>query len=111
MDACDLLCVDLVAAEAVRASLDADGAAALARTLRLFSDPTRVLIAQALAERELCGCDLAWIAGVSDKVVSHHLGKLRAAGLAETRREGRVVFASLSSRGRELLGTFAGAIA
>ena len=108
MDACDLLCLDLEAAESLRASLDRDAVERLASTLKLFGDPTRLLIAEALAERELCGCDLAWITGVSEKVVSHHLGRLRAAGLVEGRRDGRVVFASLSPSGRALLASLTG---
>ncbi len=103
VETCELLCLDLDAAEMVRGSLDADGAARLARTLKAFSDPTRLLIVQALAERELCGCDLGWVTGQSDKVVSHHLGRLRRDGLVTSRREGKVVFASLTERGRALL--------
>ncbi len=103
MDGCELLCLDLDAAETVRDSLDRNRAAQLANTLKLFSDPTRLMIAQALAERELCGCDLGWITGQSDKVVSHHLGRLRRDGLVASRREGKVVFASLTERGRALL--------
>jgi DNA-binding transcriptional ArsR family regulator len=103
VEACDLLCLDLDAAETVRGSLDVDGASRLAGTLKAFSDPTRLLIVQALAERELCGCDLGWVTGQSDKVVSHHLGRLRREGLVASRREGKVVFASLTVRGRVLL--------
>ena len=103
MDTCELLCLDLDAAEAVRGSLDVDRAARLAHTLKAFSDPTRLLIVQALAERELCGCDLGWVTGQSDKVVSHHLARLRRDGLVAGRREGKVVFASLTERGRGLL--------
>jgi ArsR family transcriptional regulator, lead/cadmium/zinc/bismuth-responsive transcriptional repressor len=103
VDTCELLCLDLEAAEAVRSSLDADGAARLAGTLKAFSDPTRLLIVRALAQRELCGCDLCWVTGQSDKVVSHHLGRLRRDGLIVGRREGKVVFASLTERGRVLL--------
>jgi DNA-binding transcriptional ArsR family regulator len=103
MDKCELLCLDLVAAEAVRGSLDTDGAARLAGRLKAFSDPTRLLIVQALAQRELCGCDLGWVTGQSDKVVSHHLGRLRREGLVTSRREGKVVFASLTEPGRALL--------
>jgi len=103
VETCELLCLDLETAEAVRASLDADSAAGLAGILRAFSDPTRLLIIQALAQRELCGCDLGWITGQSDKVVSHHLGRLRRDGLVASRREGKVVFASLTERGRQLL--------
>jgi DNA-binding transcriptional ArsR family regulator len=103
VETCELLCLDLDAAETVRGSLDADAAARLAGTLKAFSDPTRLLIVQALAQRELCGCDLAWVTGQSDKVVSHHLGRLRRDGLVVSRREGKVVFASLTERGHTLL--------
>jgi len=103
MDKCELLCLDFDAAEIIRGSLDIDRAAHLASTLKTFSDPTRMLILQALAERELCGCDLGWITGQSDKVVSHHLGRLRRNGLVTNRREGKVVFASLTENGRTLL--------
>jgi ArsR family transcriptional regulator, lead/cadmium/zinc/bismuth-responsive transcriptional repressor len=103
VETCELLCLDLDAAETVRSSLDVAGAARLATTLKAVSDPTRLLIVQALAQRELCGCDLGWITGQSDKVVSHHLRRLRRDGLAVSRREGKVVFASLTELGRELL--------
>ena len=105
MDSCDLLCLDLDAAEEVRAALDPARTAALAAVLKLVSDPTRLLIVQALSRRELCGCDLAWVTGQSDKVVSHHLGRLRREGVIQSRRESKVVFASLTDRGRELLAT------
>ena len=103
MDSCDLLCLDLAAAEDVRSALDRDRAVSLARTVRVFADPTRLLIVQALAQRELCGCDLGWICAQSDKVVSHHLGRLKRDGLVTSRRDGKVVFASLTERGRALL--------
>ncbi len=108
MDQCDLLCLDLETAEQVRASLHPQRTCELAGTLKSFADPTRLLIAQALAEHELCGCDLGWITGQSDKVVSHHLGRLRRDGLVNSRREGKVVFASLSDRGRVTLAALQG---
>jgi DNA-binding transcriptional ArsR family regulator len=43
------------------------------------------------------------VTGQSEKVVSHHLGRLRRDGLVVARRQGKVVFASLTDRGRELL--------
>ncbi len=111
MDSCDLLCLDLETAEQLRAGLDAQRSAALADTLKVFADPTRLLIAQALAEHELCGCDLGWITAQSDKVVSHHLGRLRREGLVSSRREGKVVFASLTERGQALVTTLSAVIA
>lgn len=104
VDRCDLLCLDLPRAEAIRAMLDptvAQGAAARAQAL---ADPTRLLIALALREGdELCVCDLAWIVGRAENLVGHHLRALRLAGLAESRRDGKVVFYSLTQEGRHLL--------
>ncbi len=108
MDSCDLLCLDLDAAETVRASLDRERAIAIATAAKVFSDPTRLLIVQALARQELCGCDLGWVTGQSEKVVSHHLARLRREGLVASRRDGKVVFASLTAHGRDQLATVNG---
>jgi DNA-binding transcriptional ArsR family regulator len=105
VDSCDLLCLDLDAAETVRASLDRERTVAIAAAAKVFADPTRLLILQALAHQELCGCDLGWVTGQSEKVVSHHLVRLRREGLVESRRDGKIVFASLTPHGCELLIT------
>jgi DNA-binding transcriptional ArsR family regulator len=62
-DRCDLLCLDLPKAEAIRAARPSDRQArALAEGFRALGDPTRLTIALALREGgELCVCDLAWI--------------------------------------------------
>lgn len=101
---CDLLCLDLLRAEDIRATLDLAVAEAAAVRARALGDATRMLIALALREAaELCVCDLAWIAGRAENLVGHHLRALRLAGLAESRREGKIVFYSLTDEGRELL--------
>lgn len=104
-DRCDLLCLDLPRAEALRASaldpLDARRAAVRAAAL---GDATRLTIAVALRDgAELCVCDLAWVTERSENLVGHHLPALRDAGLARSRREHRVVFYSLTAAGRELV--------
>jgi DNA-binding transcriptional ArsR family regulator len=48
-------------------------------------------------------CDLAWVVGSSQGLVSHHLRQLRAAGLAENRRDGKLVMYQLTPTGRGLL--------
>jgi DNA-binding transcriptional ArsR family regulator len=50
-----------------------------------------------------CVSDLAWIAGRAENLVGHHLRALRTAGLAESRRDGKVVFYALTSERRERL--------
>jgi hypothetical protein len=47
-DRCDLLCLDLPRAEAIRASLDAAVAESAAARAKALGDPTRVSIALAL---------------------------------------------------------------
>jgi DNA-binding transcriptional ArsR family regulator len=49
------LCLDLEAAEEVRAALDRGRAVSIAVAIKALADPTRLLIVQALAQRELCG--------------------------------------------------------
>ena len=104
-DRCDLLCLDLPRAEGIRRRLDLEAVDAAASRARALSDPTRLALAVALREgEELCVCDLAWIVGKAENLVGHHLRALRLAGLAVSRRDGKVVFYSLTGAGRELLG-------
>lgn len=104
-DRCDLLCLDLPRAEHVRQQLDADLARRAAARAKALGDPTRFQIAVALlAGEELCVCDLAWIVAKAENLVGHHLRALRVAGLADSRRDGKVVFYALTEAGRELLG-------
>lgn len=102
-DACDLLCLDLERAEALRRSrLDAEAAQIAASSAKALSDPTRLVLAHALREAELCVCDLAWVAERSDALVSHHVRALRSAGLVRSRREGKMVMYALTDSGRKL---------
>ena len=112
-DRCDVLCLDLPRAEELRArrlsANLAEGASSLARAL---ADPTRLTLAVSLRDGdELCVCDLAWISGRPQNLVSHHLRALKREGLAESRREGKVVFYSLTAAGADLLGRVLGAAA
>ena len=76
---------------------------------RALSDPTRLMLAAALREgEELCVCDLAWISGRAQNLVSHHLRLLRSRGLVSSRREGKLVMYSLTSEGRSLLAAVYG---
>lgn len=59
--------------------------------LKALGDPTRLQIALALAEAdELCVCDLAWVTSRAENLVSHHVRTLKSAGLATSRREGKM---------------------
>jgi DNA-binding transcriptional ArsR family regulator len=104
-DTCDLLCLDLPKAEALRrARPDAGALTAAAEAAKALADPTRLMVATALRDGgELCVCDLAWVCERSDKLVSHHVRQLRAAGLVGSRRDGKMVMYALTPRGAALL--------
>jgi DNA-binding transcriptional ArsR family regulator len=104
-DRCDLVCIDAPKAEAIREKLLVEEAAQeAADRARALSDPTRLTLASALQEGgELCVCDLSWIAGRSQNLVSHHLRTLRNLGTVRSRRDGKLVMYSLTDAGRSLL--------
>lgn len=107
---CDLLCIDAPRAEEIREELLGEGAAQeAAERARALSDPTRLGLAAALREgEELCVCDLSWIAGRSQNLVSHHMRLLRSQGLVSSRRSGKLVMYSLTEVGHSLLGAVLG---
>ena len=109
---CDLLCLDAPRAEGIRNRLlDTAIAQEAAERARALSDPTRLMLAGALGEGgELCVCDLAWISGRSQNLVSHHLRVLRSHRLVTSRRDGKLVMYSLTGSGRDLLSSVLGKI-
>lgn len=102
---CELLCLDLPHAEQVREELPELAEAQLhAERFKALGDPVRLRIASALRlGDELCVCDMAWICGASQNLVSHHVRVLRSAGLAASRRSGKLVMYRLTHLGRLLL--------
>jgi DNA-binding transcriptional ArsR family regulator len=64
----------------------------LADLLRLLADPVRLrILFSLLAAEELCVGDLALAVGVTDDQSSYALKLLRAEGVVESRRAGRVI--------------------
>ena len=106
-DRCELLCLDLPKAETIRAARPSERQAReFAQGFRALGDPTRLTIALALREGgELCVCDLAWISERAENLVSHHLRALRAAGLADYRRDGKMALYRVTEQGHALLDT------
>ena len=110
-DECELLCLDLPHAEQVRARMPEESAATVAAArARALGDPNRLRVASALAVgSELCVCDLAWVCGLAQNLVSHHVRLLRTAGLATSRRDGKLVMYRLTPVGAALLTAVLGA--
>ncbi len=68
----------------------------LAELFKVFGDSTRIKILYALFAAELCVGDIAQLLGMSQTAVSHQLRVLRTNKLVKGRKEGKIVFYSLS---------------
>lgn len=68
----------------------------LADFFKIFGDSTRTKILWALDTSEMCVCDLAALLNMTKSAISHQLRTLRHANLVKFRKEGKIVFYSLS---------------
>jgi ArsR family transcriptional regulator, lead/cadmium/zinc/bismuth-responsive transcriptional repressor len=101
----ELLHIDRGSADALRRSRpEPEIAAEVAGRFRALADPTRLGLALALRDgRELCVCDLSWIAERSQNLASHHMRSLRSEGLVRSRRQGKMTMYSLTRAGEDLV--------
>ncbi|EAD9566609.1 ArsR family transcriptional regulator [Listeria monocytogenes] len=65
---------------------------------KAFADKTRLEILYALHESEMCVCDLAVLLNMTKSAISHQLKTLRLANLVKNRREGKIVYYSLTDK-------------
>lgn len=102
---CDLRIIDRAAVDRIRPQLSEDEDVRLTTTLfSALSDPTRFRLLEALLFQELCVCDLAQLAGISESGVSHQLRLLRDRGLVTYRRDGnRAVYRLADDHVRDLI--------
>lgn len=63
---------------------------------KVLGDSTRAKIMWALDEHEMCVCDLAVLLNMTKSAISHQLKSLKQANLVKYRKDGKVVFYSLS---------------
>lgn len=92
-DLCQVSCVNQPLVTRVLGGLPSEellqGAAEI---FRLLADPNRLRLLHALAEEELCVCDLSALVATSASAVSHQLRLLRTARLVKYRRVGKMVY-------------------
>lgn len=64
---------------------------------KALAHPSRLLILEALEDREVCVCDLTNLVGADQSTVSKHLAVLKQAGLVEDRKDGAMVYYKLKA--------------
>jgi len=69
---------------------------AMEEFFKALSESTRLRILHALLAGELCVCDLSETLGMSVSAVSHQLAVLKSARLVIHRRDGKIIYYSLS---------------
>ena len=95
-DVCEVRCVNPESVRLGRASLLPQVEyRSLADIFQVLGDPSRAKIVYSLLNQELCTCDLAAIADISESAVSQHLKVLRRLRLVRSRRDGKIIYHSL----------------
>ena len=67
----------------------------LALIYKVLGDPNRLKMVMALRNVEMCVCDLAAFAGLSESAVSHQLRRLKDLALVKSRRNGPIIYYAL----------------
>ena len=76
--------------------LETNKAQRMAEFFSALADPHRLKLLSALAQQELCVCDLAAAVKMGESAVSHQLRVLRSQRLVKYRRQGRNVYYGLA---------------
>lgn len=76
--------------------VETEQAQRMAEFFSALSDPHRLKLLSALAQQELCVCDLAAAVRMGESAVSHQLRVLRSQRLVKYRRQGRNVYYSMA---------------
>ena len=99
-DVCTISCFEHDKVNAIRTALDKEQECLpdLADFYKLLGNTTRLKILLALAEGELCVCDLAHVLGLSVAATSHQLKLLRDKGWLAKRDDGKMVYYRLQSK-------------
>jgi len=96
-DVCEIECFNEEAVKEVKSNmLDENILLDVAENFKIFSDPTRLKILQALYQRELCVCDLSAVLEANQSTISHQLRILRNNNLVKFRKDGKMAYYSLA---------------
>lgn len=94
-DVCEVTCINGENVLSIQQKLSKENPFEVAKIFKALADDTRIKIAYALSQDELCVCDVANIVGATTATASHHLRLLKNLGIAKYRKEGKLVYYSL----------------
>ena len=92
---CNIIHNDIIT-KCKNSMLDDDVLLSMADFYKALSDSTRIKIINALANNELCVCDIASLLNMTKSAVSHQLGNLKEMYLIKSKKIGREVWYSLA---------------
>jgi len=92
---CETTCINEEKVSTIQNKLSLENPLEVAKIFKALSDETRIKIAYALTDEELCVCDIANIIGSTTATASHHLRLLNNLGIAKYRKEGKLVYYTL----------------
>ncbi len=96
VECCEEHVVHTAAVDLARSAMpDEEITSAASDFFKAFSDKTRLRILTALAQEELCVCDIAALLGMSQSAISHQLRFLKQARLVKSRKSGKTVYYAL----------------
>jgi ArsR family transcriptional regulator len=67
------------------------------KILKALSDPTRLKIVELLKQGEICACKFVPLTKKAQPTVSQHLKTLENAGIVKSRKEGKMIFYSVTN--------------
>ena len=102
---CSVNAIDQKRVEHVESELPStDQTNLTAELFKALSDSTRLRIVQSLLIDELCVCDISAVIDISISAISHQLRLLRSLKIVKYRKEGKMVYYSLTDEHiRELI--------
>jgi ArsR family transcriptional regulator len=71
---------------------------ARAKVAKALAHPSRLLMLDALGQKDLCVCELTELVGADQSTVSKHLSVLKGAGLVDDRKQGTMVIYTIRPR-------------
>jgi ArsR family transcriptional regulator len=82
--------------------VDAGWAASMAGLMKALADPTRLTMVAALwkARTPICICDFVATLELTQPTISHHMARLKEAGLVESEKRGIWIYYRLAERMR-----------